>query len=50
VEAMKPDFESILPKYKVKQGMSEEETKNLLMEKMKNSPWGKTVLKEFFMW
>lgn len=50
VEALKPDFETLIPKYKEKQGMTEEETKNMLIEKMKNSPWGKTVLKEFFMW
>lgn len=50
VEAMQPDFKSLIPKYKTNKGMTEEETRKMLIEKMKGSPWAKRVLQELFMW
>lgn len=50
VEAIQPDFKSVMPKYKTNKGMTEEQTRNMLIEKMKGSPWAKRVLQELFMW
>lgn len=50
VEVMAPDFKSLLPKYKTNKGMTEEETRKMLIDKMKGSPWATRVLKELFMW
>jgi GLPGLI family protein len=50
VEAIQPDFKSVMPKYKTNKGMTEEQTRNMLIEKMKGSPWIKRVLQELFMW
>jgi GLPGLI family protein len=50
VEAMSPDFKTVTPKYKTTKGMTEEEMKKMLTEKMAGSPWVSMVLKELFMW
>jgi hypothetical protein len=39
-----------MPKYKTNKGMTEEQTRNMLIEKMKGSPWVKRILQELFMW
>ena len=50
VEALQPDFKSVMPKYKTNKGMTEEQTRAMLIEKMKGSPWVKRILQELFMW
>ncbi len=50
VEALQPDFKTLIPKYKTNKALTEEETRNMLIEKMKGSPWASRVLKELFMW
>lgn len=50
VEAMQPNFKLLLPKYRADKGITEEQTRVMLVEKMKGSPWAKMVLKELFMW
>jgi len=50
IEAIQPDINLLMPKYKVNKGLTEEETKNMLVEKMKGSPWVSRVLKELFLW
>lgn len=50
VEVLQPDFKALIPRYKTNKGLTEEETRKMLIDKMKGSPWAKTVLKELFMW
>jgi GLPGLI family protein len=50
VEALTPDFKVLTPKYKTTKAMTEEEMRQMLLDKMSSSPWGYMVLKELFMW
>jgi GLPGLI family protein len=50
VEVMEPDFKTLLPKYRLNKAMTEEETRKMLLDRMRGTPWGKMVLKELFIW